>query len=180
MLEQIVRQYLSFFPQEALGLKLLLKQVAEDQELWSKRNYEGHVTGSGVVLSPDHSKVLLIYHPSFGRWQQPGGHWEPEEKGPWLTARRETEEETGVKLKRIIFLKDNFVPIQIGSHPVPTVPPKNEPHHYHHDFRYGFVADSEDLNLEDEVIDQARWVPLDEVEEPIKTAAARLLQLLKG
>ncbi len=180
MLSDIIRQYLSLYPGETRNLKVLLKQAAEEQQLFGKHNYEGHVTGSGIVLSPDRKKLLLIYHPTFVRWQQPGGHWEAEEMGPWLTAKRETEEETGVKLGEIIASGKEFIPIQIDSHLVPNVPPKYEPEHYHHDFRYGFIAEDEKVNMTDMVIKKAQWVPIEEVDEPLKTAALRLIGLLKG
>lgn len=180
MLEQIIRRYLDLYPDEVQGLKVLIKQAVEDQQLYGRLNYEGHVTGSGIVLSPDRKKILLIYHPTFKRWQQPGGHWEADEPGPWSTAKRETQEETGVELGPLLSLKAaaKFVPIQIDSHLVPTTPPKNEPLHYHHDFRYGFVARNEDLQTNDDVIKEARWVDIAKLDGPLKTAVRRTLEVI--
>ncbi len=53
-----------------------------------------HVTGSAVVVGPD--GVLLHLHKRLGMWLQPGGHLEPGET-PWAAARREAEEETGLR-----------------------------------------------------------------------------------
>lgn len=53
-----------------------------------------HVTGSAVVLGPP--GVLLHRHKRLGLWLQPGGHLEPGET-PWQAARREAEEETGLR-----------------------------------------------------------------------------------
>jgi 8-oxo-dGTP pyrophosphatase MutT (NUDIX family) len=62
-----------------------------------------HVTGSAVVLGPDRvlgrGGVLLHRHRRLGLWLQPGGHLEPGET-PWAAARRESEEETGLRFAR--------------------------------------------------------------------------------
>lgn len=55
-----------------------------------------HVTGSAIVVGPD--GVLLHRHKRLGLWLQPGGHMEPGE-APWQTARREAEEETGLRFE---------------------------------------------------------------------------------
>lgn len=53
-----------------------------------------HVTGSAVVVGE--RGVLLHRHRRLGMWLQPGGHLEAGE-APWTAARREAEEETGLR-----------------------------------------------------------------------------------
>ena len=55
-----------------------------------------HVTGSSLILGP--RGVLLHRHKRLGLWLQPGGHLEPGET-PWDAARRESSEETGLRLE---------------------------------------------------------------------------------
>src|SRR5207248_2563727 len=40
----------------------------------------GHFTASGFVLSPDARALLLIRHRKLGRWLQPGGHVDAEDR----------------------------------------------------------------------------------------------------
>jgi 8-oxo-dGTP pyrophosphatase MutT (NUDIX family) len=54
-----------------------------------------HFTGSALILRPD--GILLLRHKRLGIWVQPGGHLDPLET-PWDAARREGEEETGLRL----------------------------------------------------------------------------------
>jgi len=164
MLPEIFAKYLKVFPEDEPRLKLLAKQIDRQEQLSGRTNYIGHITGSAVIFNPDKTKVLLIYHPLFDRWQQPGGHWDDDEQGPWLTAVRESIEETGVKLAdQIPNGDDKRVPFDIDSHVVPASSAKKEPEHYHHDFKYAFIASTEKLTLKDEVIKEARWVDSGEI-----------------
>jgi 8-oxo-dGTP pyrophosphatase MutT (NUDIX family) len=54
-----------------------------------------HVTGSALILGP--GGILLHRHKRLHMWLQPGGHLDPGET-PWDAARREGEEETGLRL----------------------------------------------------------------------------------
>ena len=166
MLRWIVDRYLERYPDEKKKLKVLLSQLKSKENLDDRENYKGHVTASSLIYSPDLKEILLIYHPSFECWMQPGGHVDPEE-GPWVTAHREAVEETGVKIARRLALNDQRLPILIESHLVPSKLPKNEPGHYHHAFWYCFVAKSKGLKLEDEVIKKARWAAESEISRPV-------------
>jgi 8-oxo-dGTP pyrophosphatase MutT (NUDIX family) len=56
-----------------------------------------HLTGSALVVGP--AGVVLHLHKRLGMWLQPGGHLEAGE-APWEAARREAEEETGLRFAR--------------------------------------------------------------------------------
>jgi hypothetical protein len=43
----------------------------------------GHITCTGLVLAPDHERVLLVHHRRLGRWLLPGGHVEAADSEIW-------------------------------------------------------------------------------------------------
>jgi 8-oxo-dGTP pyrophosphatase MutT (NUDIX family) len=154
------------FPQDKESLELLSEQIKSDEKLNDPANYHGHITGAAIVLSPDLTKVLLIHHGFLQRWLQPGGHWEPDEETPLMAAQREAEEETGVVIDRYLPLDARMplLPLEISVHLIPERPSRNQPPHYHHDFRYVFVAATEELSRQVEEVSDAGWFAFDATE----------------
>lgn len=111
----------------------------------------GHFTASGFVLHPDGRRVLLIHHAKVGKWLQPGGHVDPGDHSPLDCARREIAEETGVTGLHPI--QERVFDIDIHRFPARG----DDPAHDHYDLRYAFVAASETLSHNDEVV-AARWM----------------------
>jgi 8-oxo-dGTP pyrophosphatase MutT (NUDIX family) len=131
----------------------------------------GHVTASGVVLSPDGQSVLLVLHRRLGRWLQPGGHLDPEDRTVAGAARREVVEETGVS-------PDLAAPprlVGIDVHEIPAA--KGEPPHLHHDLVFRFIGQRDPPQPSAEVA-RVTWWPIDDlhamgVDEPLWRAVAR-------
>lgn len=178
MLDDVISGYIKIFPAESGQLAQLIEQVDNGEKMNDRRNFHGHVTGSGVVLSPDRSKLLLIYHRLFDRWQQPGGHWESDdEPNPLEAAKREVAEETGITISAYLPLnKDNpLIPLDIDSHSVPARPHKGEPVHIHHDFRYVFIAGGEELDHQEAEVSGAAWFSFDALEAQVISRAVSKL-----
>ena len=116
----------------------------------------GHFTSSAFVLHPEGDRVLLVHHGKIGIWVQPGGHVDPEDVGLMEAARREVAEETGIG--DLTPIGDGLLDIDI--HPFPET--ATQPHHFHYDLRFGFVAGSAAIDATDEVRD-CRWVGWDEL-----------------
>jgi len=162
MLPKIIQQYLKLFPEEQSRLQLLQDQIKNGEELNNRRNFNGHITGSGLVLSPDRTKLLLINHKVLGLWLQPGGHWEPSEANPRLAAIRETQEETSIQIAESIpVLPDQIlVPLDIDTHHIPANNAKKELEHWHHDFRYVFIAKDMTFTHQAAEVSSAKWFDL--------------------
>jgi len=115
---------------------LLRRQIANGDEIHSRRTFPGHVTTSAFILDAKGKRILLIHHRSLDRWLQPGGHYEaPEELA--VSGLREAMEETGMEgLVIDPWHCTSGLPIDIDSHRIPARPERGEPEHWHHDIRY--------------------------------------------
>jgi 8-oxo-dGTP pyrophosphatase MutT (NUDIX family) len=104
----------------------------------------GHVTCTALVLHPNASKVLFMYHHRLQRWLLPGGHVEETDISLAAAAAREAAEETLVQIdgSRAARL------VGIDVHGIPSR--KAEPFHLHHDLIWCFRALTEDIAITDE------------------------------
>jgi 8-oxo-dGTP pyrophosphatase MutT (NUDIX family) len=130
----------------------------------------GHVTASGIVLSPDRARLLLVFHRRLGRWLQPGGHLEAGDRSTMEAAHREVTEETGVT-------PDPAIPpwlVGIDVHEIPAA--RGEPPHLHHDLVYRFIGRA-DLPRPSAEVSQAAWWAVDQLDtmadEPLRRAVRR-------
>ena len=88
----------------------------------------GHFTCSAFVVDQKMQLVTLIAHKKLKLWLQPGGHIEADDSSFIAAARREVEEETGLKqLKLLSPLCD------LDIHQIPAL--GDEPAHEHFDIR---------------------------------------------
>ncbi|WP_052807238.1 NUDIX hydrolase [Risungbinella massiliensis] len=158
-----VNNYLRYYPTEATQLKLLLKHFHEEGDLYDRKSLPGHITASGIVV--EDGKILMIYHPFLQKWLQPGGHVDPGET-PLMAARREILEETGIPTKFHPWHQQHILPIDINIHPIPANPKKQEPSHFHYDFRYLLQVDtSKERVPKVEVDHEVTWKEVQEIEE---------------
>lgn len=89
-----------------------------------------HITASAVVLDPRQRMLLLHLHRRLGRWLQPGGHVEADER-PEDASVRETREETGIPVRHP---DDGPHIVHLDEHPGPDG-------HIHLDLRYLLIAE---------------------------------------
>lgn len=124
--------------------ELTLALLALSPDPFSRSIYNpGHVTCTGVVLSPKQKRVLLVHHARLDRWLLPGGHVEPADNTPADSARREVLEETGARL-------GDTPPRLVGIdvHPIPAN--SREPLHLHHDLIFAFDSKSKQTECSEE------------------------------
>jgi 8-oxo-dGTP pyrophosphatase MutT (NUDIX family) len=108
-----------------------------------------HLTGSAVLVGP--RGTVLHRHKRLHRWMQPGGHIDPGE-GPWDAALRESEEETGLRLRH-----PDGGPrlLHVDVHDAAEG-------HTHLDLRYLLLAPDEDPHPLPGESPEARWYTWDE------------------
>jgi len=158
----IVRTYLNghapIDASERDSLRRIHALIDGDGNPFSREHYvPGHLTASGIVLNAERSRTLLIFHAKLQRWLQPGGHFEPGECDPSVTAAREVLEETGLSTR---WPGERPWLLDVDVHDIPAR--KHEPLHGHFDLRMLLIASEGKLIPRDVV--EARWCRPEEFE----------------
>jgi 8-oxo-dGTP pyrophosphatase MutT (NUDIX family) len=189
-----VRAHLPDDPEEAVDLARVLALVEAETDPWS-RALPLHVTASALVVHPSTDRVLLRWHAKQQRWLQVGGHGDPGERDPWLVARREAEEETGLTdltpldsrtghgfgAETARFRTQNEVGPPIFQVTVVSVnPAAGEPAHEHADIRYLLRTDRPDEAPAEREGVALRWFSLAEALDVADEGLARLLRRIPG
>lgn len=161
--KELYDEYIANHAEDTDSLKLLTEQLGQsNQDITSRKNFVGHVTASAFVINKFTRQVLLLQHKSLGKLLQPGGHIDEEDSSPLGATLREVEEETGLKSDELTLqpaLRNHpIVPFHIDSHYIPENPRKNEPGHYHHDFRYLYITEKSDINVDLNESNGFQWV----------------------
>jgi 8-oxo-dGTP pyrophosphatase MutT (NUDIX family) len=163
-ISHVVNAYLSIYPKELASLKLLIDQLSKPDQLVSRKNFVGHITASGFVLDKTRRKVVLIKHLVLDKFLQPGGHVELEDDSLLSAAIREIKEETGLeRFSNLEILSNNLeIPLDINSHYIPENSKKGEPAHFHHDFRFCFLLDDDNVAFrkQEEEVSECKLVDL--------------------
>lgn len=118
-----------------------------------------HLTASTLVLSHDHTRVLLTLHAKARRWFQFGGHCEPGDATLAGAAMREAGEESG-----LAGLAIDPVPVQLSEHAVPFCGPSGDVHHL--DVRFLAVAGADAVHAVSEESLDVAWWPVAALPEP--------------
>lgn len=168
-LQELYNTYLLVFPTETERIKLFTDFIdrTPSNRLYTRKNFDGHVTTSAFIVNRHTKELLLLRHKTLERWLQPGGHFE-NDASLMHSALREAEEETGIlqhHLVNIPVAADIHVPFDIDPHYIPPNPRKEEDSHYHHDVRYLFAWNgNSDIAMNEEESTGLRWVPFSELE----------------
>jgi 8-oxo-dGTP pyrophosphatase MutT (NUDIX family) len=164
---------------EAADMARILAAVAAGDP-WS-RTQPLHVTGSAIVVHSPTRRVLLRWHDRMGSWLQVGGHADPGETDPLAVARREAEEETG--LRDLVPWPDPARPRLVHVVIVPVPASAIEPAHEHADLRYVLSTARPDEVTPETATARLRWLALPEafdlaVEDNLHATLTRVAALL--
>jgi len=154
--------YLSFYTDEDERIASLLQQFKMESDIFDRKTMPGHITASGIGI--EDGKIFMIFHPFLKKWLQPGGHVDRGEL-PLIAAQREVLEETGRVSVVHPWHLQNVMPFDIDVHHIPANKSKNEPAHFHYDFRYLLSIDKTPLHdIKDHHLNT--WREIQDVEEP--------------
>jgi 8-oxo-dGTP pyrophosphatase MutT (NUDIX family) len=174
--QRTVDSYLTLFPDEIERLSLLNGLLKNpDVDLGQRTTIpEGHICASGIIVSSDYTKVLMLLHKSLRIWVVPGGHFDSTDVVPGNTALREASEETGLNnLKLHEWHGQQGIPLDIDTHAIPANPKKNEGAHVHYDFRYILLSEVDQvINIDPNESLEFQWVPLDKIDPKLSIAPA--------
>jgi len=162
-IKSLFENYTKLYPNEIDSLRLLSEQLDQsDDDITSRKNFIGHMTVSAFVINEHIKQVLLLEHKSLAKLLQPGGHVEKNDESLLAATLREIEEETGLKIAdlnlRPISPRDREVPFDVDTHYIPENPKKGEPGHYHHDFRYVYTTENNNVAIDPTESNNYRWV----------------------
>ncbi len=164
-IQSILDQYLTIFPEEKEELAPLFSFLESSKwDLYDRKNMDGHIVSSGVIMNREKKQTLLIYHNTFERYQQPGWHVDPGETVLQWTL-RECIEETGIQKLDYLPLDVNNtqIPLDIWCHIVRANDKKDEWSHWHFNFIYAFATDEKTPVMDDDGVSDAQWFALDEI-----------------
>ncbi len=95
----IIEELRHFVPsgdQETSDKRIMLDSIEKYPDIFTRENELAHFTASAWIVNPARDKILMAYHKIFDEWAWCGGHSDGE-RDLFAVARREVEEETGVK-----------------------------------------------------------------------------------
>lgn len=162
---------------EAADVDFVRRFVARNADCFGKANPTGHITASAFVLDPA-GRLLMTRHRKLKRWLQLGGHSDPHEFDPAVTALREATEESGLVDLRF-HPGAGRRPIDVDVHRIPAR--KHEQAHDHLDVRYVLLTDAPGALAINDESDDLKWFELDDVAElGVDAAVMRVLHKLKA
>ena len=94
LLDQIAA-YAPYNEQEQRDKVLILQWIRQNENAFCRDNTVAHITASAWVVSPDRSRVLMVYHNIYNSWSWLGGHADGE-TDLLAVAIREVKEEAGI------------------------------------------------------------------------------------
>ncbi len=145
-------QHYSGYAEESVVVNQFL-ELLKHPRAYHRDHLPGHITGSAWIVNESRTQTLLIQHAKLKRWLQPGGHADGE-RDILSVARREAEEETGLKKFKVIS-EDIF---DLDIHLIPDR--KDFPQHWHYDVRFLLEADEKDELLISDESTGLKWFEL--------------------
>ena len=154
-----IQNYKPFNEQEMVDKQVTLDFINTFEDVLTRNNNFGHFSSSAIVLNKERTKVLLVHHNLYNGWIYPGGHADGESDLLGV-AKREVEEETGVKATK---LSCNIFGLQILPVDGHVKRGKYVACHPHYDFVYLFEATEDNVKIKEDENSSVKWVLIDDI-----------------
>ena len=163
-LSEQVTAFISETKQEEQVKQELLKLIQEyNKEILTRECEAGHITCSGLVLSPDLKKALMAYHLIYKSVGWLGGHADGEEDLSGV-ALREVQEESSVK--NIYFLTRKILAIDKLPVQAHEKNGKPVPEHMHYNVTYGLIApENQPIAEKPDENKNIQWIEIEKIPE---------------
>ena len=93
---QEIERFVPGCEQEERDRAVMLRFLHEHPDALLRENESAHLTASAWVLSPDRTRVVMVWHNLYRSWSWAGGHADGEED-LLAAALREANEESGIR-----------------------------------------------------------------------------------
>lgn len=150
-LDSALKQFTPYDAREAAAIQDIRAFLADTDNAFDRSNRYGHITGSALLISADHARVLLNHHAKLNIWMCFGGHCDGE-PDTLAVAARETREESGITA--FTQIGDIF---DVDVHDIPANMSKGEPAHYHFDVCYLLACTGDETPVISEESHALRW-----------------------
>src|SRR6476620_8392677 len=105
--KKILNSYSTAHPGQPIEeIRNFVGTCENDQQLYDRKNFNGHITTSALVIDSD-NRMLFIIHAVFNRLLPLGGHVESGDHSLMEAAMRETKEETGIVANDLVYIPAN-------------------------------------------------------------------------
>ena len=159
-LRQQIESYIPHTTDELQAKTEILKQWDYLGDAIFERPDGGHFTASSIILNPDRTHMLMVYHNIYQSLAWTGGHADGA-KDLLQKALEEAKEETGIQ--QVMPLTTAILSVDVLPVKAHTKRGKDIAAHQHYNIAYGFIAsDKQPLAIKPDENSQVCWVALDD------------------
>lgn len=151
----------------------IMGKIGEQGDALLYRDAPAHFTSSALVLNPERTKTLLIFHRQFQSWTYPGGHADGD-RDLLGAALREAKEETG--LCDIAPLSGEILSLDLLEVPESRKAGRLVPAHIHLSASFVLLArEEEPLHANLAETGGLSWTPVEKLDEQCREAHMRAI-----
>ena len=157
---EAIERYTPWNEQEERDQSFLLKQLREQENIFTRDNEAMHMTAAAWVVNQEKTKALMAYHNIFDSWSWLGGHADGD-SDLLRVAIKEVREESGVQLVKPI--SDEIFSLEVLTVDGHVKKGKYVSSHLHLNVTYLLEASEADvLSIKEDENSGVAWFTLEE------------------